>query len=94
MLASSRNKRLVRCAEILLDGKLDILHSHIDYKPPGSGDFLPHQDNYYNQVEPPDAIIACWVGLEDSDERNGALFMYPKSHQEPILPVRNRCEST
>lgn len=86
-LAMARSADFVRKADFLLNGEAHIIHSHIDYKQPGAEEYLPHQDNFYNQADPADGILACWVGLDAARADNGALYVYPGTHKEPILPV-------
>ena len=84
----SKNQKIVQCTEIFLENKISLLHSQITFKPPRDKGFSIHQDNYYNCAEPPSAIAAVWLALDDADEENGALRVYPFSHQVGIVPVK------
>ncbi len=39
----------------------------------------PHQDWWYLDSVPNGSLIACWIALEDIDERAGRFFVIPKS---------------
>jgi len=88
ILSASQNKELIDCVEMLLKGSVYLIQTQLTYKPPGSEGFSIHQDNYYNRVKPPHAIISAWLALEDSDEENGGLCVYPSSHKSSLLPVK------
>jgi ectoine hydroxylase-related dioxygenase (phytanoyl-CoA dioxygenase family) len=38
-----------------------------------------HQDNGYGTLDPPDDLTV-WIALDDTDERNGCLWVLPESH--------------
>jgi ectoine hydroxylase-related dioxygenase (phytanoyl-CoA dioxygenase family) len=82
-------KSIVTPAEIILGGKVELLQSMLYYKPPGFLGFNNHQDNLYLRVAPEDALISAWIALDDADEENGCLNIYPGSHNEPVLETRD-----
>ena len=34
-------------------------------------------------------MVVAWVAIDDADDENGCLYVYPGSQHEPILPVRD-----
>ena len=40
-----------------------------------------HQDNGYGTLEPPDDLTV-WIALDDTDARNGCLWVLPGSHRD------------
>lgn len=84
-----RDKRLVQYVELLLGSSAEMIQAMFYYKAPGHLGFTKHQDNYYCEVKPPEAMVVAWVAIDDADEENGCLYVYPGSHREPILPVRD-----
>ena len=51
-------------------------------KPPEVGTpKLPHQDNAHFEVEPADAVITCWMALDDATLENGCLHYLAHSHR-------------
>jgi phytanoyl-CoA hydroxylase len=45
----------------------------------------PHQDNYAAKA-PIGSYLVCGVALDDADESNGSLVVYPRTHQLGDLP--------
>lgn len=87
--AAARHPRMLDVVrDILGGGPMQLIHTQLTYKPPGSPGFSVHQDNYYNRVDPPEAISTCCLFIDHADDRNGALNVYPGSHREPLLPPR------
>lgn len=48
-----------------------------------------HSDCMYAHTDPPGHLAAAWVALEDVDEANGCLYVYPGSHKLPELTLIN-----
>ena len=46
-----------------------------------------HSDTIHFHCSPPHFMAGVWVALEDVDERNGALFVYPGSHRLPSFDM-------
>ncbi len=88
ILDVAKTQKLLAVIERLLGGRFDLLHSQVTFKPPGDMGFSIHQDNYYNRANPADSIIAVWIAIDDADEENGALVVYPKSHLAPLQDVK------
>ena len=47
-----------------------------------------HQDLKYWGLDPPRAITA-WLAIDDTNQQNGAMIFYPKSHQNGMLETVN-----
>ena len=79
--------RLIRCAEILLDGPVRFWHDQVFVKPPQDGAVVAwHQDYSYWTRTVPLAHLTCWIGLDDSNEENGCVQYVPESHRWHLLP--------
>lgn len=87
ILEVAKTDAIVRCAELLLEGRIDLIHTQITFKPPQDHGFSIHQDNYYNGAEPAGNILAVWLALDDANAANGTLSVYPYSHREGVQPV-------
>ena len=83
-----RNRALLGCVEGLLDGRIELIQSQLMFGIPGNKGFSPHQDNFYNRAEPKDGIIAAWIALENVDEENGCLAVFPRSHLNGLAKTR------
>lgn len=83
-----RNRSLIGCVEGFLGGKIELIQSQLMHGTPGTKGFSPHQDNFYNRAEPKDGIIAAWIALEDVDESNGGLAVFPGSHLNGLVEAR------
>ena len=81
-----RHPEMIKALESLQQSKIHGLQTMLFFKPPGSSGRDFHQDNFYAKADP-DAYISAWVALEDADEENGGLIVFPKSHREPILGI-------
>ena len=47
-------------------------------------DIPMHQDDGYGRLEPP-IDLTLWVALVDTDERNGCLWLVPRSHESGLV---------
>lgn len=83
-----RNRNLIGAVEGLLGGKIELIQSQLMFGQPGTKGFSPHQDNFYNRAEPRDGIVAAWIALEDVDEENGCLAVFPGSHTNGLAATR------
>lgn len=83
-----RDRRLVTCVEGVLGGKVELIQSQLMYGAPGVKGFSAHQDNFYNRASPSDGIVAVWIALEDVDQENGALAVFPGSHKGGLVEAR------
>jgi len=87
-----KKSRIVK--EIFLDKRLLTLLSYILGKkiiPFQSINFIEgteqnaHSDAIHMSTEPKGYLIAAWVALENVNEENGPLFIYPGSHKLPYI---------
>jgi ectoine hydroxylase-related dioxygenase (phytanoyl-CoA dioxygenase family) len=83
-----RHRLLVKSVEAVLGGKVDLIQSQLMHGQPGTKGFTPHQDNFYNRANPNDGITAAWIALEDVDQENGALGIFPASHLNGLAATR------
>jgi ectoine hydroxylase-related dioxygenase (phytanoyl-CoA dioxygenase family) len=83
-----RHPLLVKCTETVLGGRVDLIQSQLMHGQPGTKGFTPHQDNFYNRAQPNDGITAAWIALEDVDQENGALGIFPASHLNGLAATR------
>ena len=83
-----RNRILLSCVEGLLAGRVELIQSQLMFGMPGNKGFSPHQDNFYNRAEPKGGIIAAWLALEDVNEDNGCLAVFPSSHLGGLAKTR------
>jgi hypothetical protein len=78
--------RLVGILEALLGEPVSGLQTQYFPCVPGTPGFATHQDNHYVEAER-DSFASAWIALDDTRADNGALFVHPGSHREPLLPV-------
>lgn len=87
VLSALKDRRVVAIAERLVGGKVSGLQTELFYCRTGTPGFSYHQDNYYVEAKP-DAFVSAWCALEDAGRENGGLIVFPGTHKEPVLPVR------
>tara|TARA_B110000003_G_scaffold151497_1_gene152315 strand:+ start:336 stop:1211 length:876 start_codon:yes stop_codon:yes gene_type:complete len=67
--------------QISSNNRFIFTHSKMSFKQINSnGDWYPHQDHGYNFKKKTRDGFAIFICLEDMDENNGCLQIYPKSH--------------
>lgn len=54
----------------------------------GKSEFPWHQDNGYVSIEPA-TNVTIWIALDDVDERNGCVWVMPRSHERGLLDHRS-----
>jgi ectoine hydroxylase-related dioxygenase (phytanoyl-CoA dioxygenase family) len=86
-LAAVRHPRIVALIECVIGAPVSAIQSQLFYGVPGTPGFRPHQDNHYVEAER-DAFASAWTALEPVRRDNGALFVCPGSHREPLLPMQ------
>ncbi len=70
----------------LIGGPLLLYADQAFLKPPKLGSpKLPHQDNAHFEVTPDDAVITCWMALDDATVENGCLHYLAGSHRDGLL---------
>jgi len=73
-------------AKLVRGEKVQGLQSAMYFKAPGSLGRDAHQENFYHRTEP-GATVTVWMALDKADPDNGAMWGYPGSHREGILPI-------
>ena len=77
-----------------MSGKAAGLQTQFFYCCPNTRGFSLHQDNFFVQT-PFGKFASVWCALTDTNHENGGLIVYPGSHKEGLLPVRElSCEET
>jgi hypothetical protein len=76
--------RIFDILAILLDDEPLAAQSMFYFKPPGARGQQFHQDNHYLQARPA-ICLAAWTALDETDEENGGLFVYPGTHTWKVL---------
>ena len=85
LMLSEEVRTLVRA--VFGSKRIHVLHSKISYKEAGQDlAWYPHQDNGYRLVNraPLRKGMAVGIFLEDADDRNGTLELFPGSHKLKI----------
>ena len=81
-----RHPRTLQILETLIGGKVDGLQTWMYFKPPGELGRDVHQNIFYSHANRGDIINAS-CAIDDSDEENGCLYVYPGSQVESCLPI-------
>ena len=87
-----RDSRILDVIESIIGPNIRLVHYQGLYKPPQSGgDVGWHQDDYYFRVthQNRDAVVSCWIALDDASVDNGCLWYVPGGHQEMFEHVQN-----
>jgi hypothetical protein len=88
LLSAMGDERVMTIVRQLMDGTPLGLQTQYFFCRPGTRGFSAHQDNYYVRA-PQNKFVSAWLALEDVETENGALIVWPGSHREPILEVRD-----
>ncbi len=76
--------RVVPIVRQLLNASPLIVQSMFMAKTAGGGTGIAlHQDTHYIRNEP-NTLMACWIALSDTDEKNGGLCVVPGSNQKGL----------
>lgn len=86
-LEAMRYPKTVEILQYFMNGKPYGIQTQFFYCVPGTRGFSLHQDNFYIQANN-DVFISVWVSLVDTYAENGGLAVYPGSHKEGNLPIR------
>lgn len=63
------------------DVNLTAMHTMFINKPPDTSRHPPHQDLYYFPFRPAHKIVAAWTAVDHVNEKNGSLYVIPRSHK-------------
>jgi hypothetical protein len=84
-----RSRQVASLIDLLYAGSCGLIYTHakLSFKIPGAiADWFPHQDNGYVKPTALRRGFAVFVCLEDMDESNGCLQVFPGSHKLGTLP--------
>ena len=80
-----RNHHLLDAVESLIGPNLRIVVCQGLYKPPHTGEEIKwHQDDYYFQVDKPNAVVSCWLTFDDATIANGCMWVIPGAHKRMV----------
>lgn len=83
------NELLLDIVEELIGPEIRLVLFQGLYKPPFTGGVVGwHQDDYYFQVNKPNAVVSCWIALDDATISNGCMWMLPKEHKNILEHVQ------
>tara|TARA_R100000005_G_C5002411_1_gene210040 strand:+ start:721 stop:1314 length:594 start_codon:yes stop_codon:yes gene_type:complete len=68
----------------IFDCEYEPVQSQLRYKKPKSEGFPLHQDDFWTQAGFGNTLNVL-VHVDDADEENGCIFVYPKSHTPPFF---------
>lgn len=75
------NTRLLNAVESIIGSEIKLVLFQGLYKPALIGGEIGwHQDDFYFKVNKPNAVVSCWITLDDVNQNNGCMWMQPKSH--------------
>ena len=81
----SKNKKLVKIIEHILEKKTLVRNMEFFLKPKKTGKKSPvHQDNFYWNIKNKKALNV-WLACTESNKNNGGVFYFKKSHKGGIL---------
>ncbi|MCS7464289.1 phytanoyl-CoA dioxygenase family protein [Paenibacillus doosanensis] len=86
--AFAYDERILTLIEDIVKPGISIFSSKLLTKLPHSPSVCHwHQDDaYYTEVVNSDTRMSIWVPLQDTDEKNGCLWIVPGSHKQGLLP--------
>jgi ectoine hydroxylase-related dioxygenase (phytanoyl-CoA dioxygenase family) len=83
------DSRLLDIVERLIGPDIRLVLYQGLYKPPFTGGVIGwHQDDYYFRVNKPDAVVSCWLALDDTTVSNGCMWVLPTAHRTMLDHVR------
>ena len=77
--------RVLDVLESIIGPDVLALQTMLFLKPPGKPGQGWHQDRFYIPTHP-DTLCGAWIAIDDTDERNGAMWMALGSGSEPVYP--------
>ena len=82
-----KHGRVVAIMERLLGGRVSGVQTEYFFGKPGTKGFSMHQDNFF-VASHADSFGSAWSPMVDVNPLRGGLIVYPGSHREPLLDVR------
>jgi len=92
----AHDERVLSLIEDIVKPGISIFSSKLLTKLPHSPSVCHwHQDDaYYTEVVNSDTRMSIWVPLQDTDERNGCLWIVPGSHKQGLQPYQAKQDGT
>ena len=92
--AHAKRAKIVAIMQALLGPDLTLYQDQLFMKAPRVGSRQPyHQDQPAGfHIDPPELLVTCWTGLDESTEENGCLRYLTGSHKLGPLPREARAE--
>ena len=87
LLVIYRHPAIVRVIEQIFEEEAIGVQTMFYVKPPLTPGHAWHQDQLYLAGDPK-PVVAAWCALDDIDEENGALTVYPGSHKLGMLEMK------
>jgi ectoine hydroxylase-related dioxygenase (phytanoyl-CoA dioxygenase family) len=78
------DKKLNKIVHQLFGCEFVAVQSQLRYKKPGSDGFPLHQDDFWTNAGFGNTLNVL-VHVDDTDEKNGCIYTYPKSHKPPFF---------
>jgi len=77
--------KIINTVSLLLNEEVVLFKDKINFKMPGSGAFVPHQDAAAGWDEYGDVHHSVAISFDASNEENGALYFAPGAHKQGLL---------
>jgi len=77
------DEKLNEIVEQIFGCDYDAVQSQLRYKQPGSDGFPLHQDDFWTRAGFGNTLNVL-VHVDDTNEENGCIYAYPKSHKPPF----------
>jgi phytanoyl-CoA hydroxylase len=92
--AHAKRPKIVGIMQALLGPDLTLYQDQLFMKAPRVGSRQPyHQDQPAGfHIDPPELLVTCWTGLDESTEENGCLRYLTGSHKLGALTREQRAE--
>ena len=76
-----RNARILDIVEAIIGPSIRMMLCQGFYKPPHTGAAMEwHQDDYYFRVSKENAVVSCWLTLDEATIENGCMWVLPSCH--------------
>ncbi len=87
------DKKLNKIVHEIFDCDFVPVQSQLRYKKPGAEGFPLHQDDFWTDAGFGNTLNVL-VHIDDTDEKNGCIYTYPKSHKPPFFSNKVNLEAT
>ena len=86
------DKKLNEIVKQIFGCDYDAVQSQLRYKQPGSDGFPLHQDDFWTRAGFGNTLNVL-VHVDDTNEENGCIYAYPKSHKPPFYSEKVNLEA-